>query len=167
MRTPLVDLVAHLDTVEITAWKGLRISVDRLYRSLTAHDWKVDIEESNLMTAMSKTWREAGIKVWIHLEQFVCAPPDGEDEVVDTICFYRFDPATMPSGTMYERIYDPGDENEPWYRSHREDWDWLIEHGDPQTDTFDLLEPIPLCEVPEDILLEAWSELETAVGPAP
>jgi hypothetical protein len=68
---------------------------------------------------------------------------------------------------MYERIYDPGDENEPWYRSHREDWDWLIEHGDPQTDTFDLLEPIPLCEVPEDILLEAWSELETAVGPTP
>jgi hypothetical protein len=44
-----------------------------------------------------------------------------------------------------------------------EEWDWLIEHGDPQTATFELLEAIAFREVPEAILLEAWGELEEGI----
>lgn len=163
MRPPPIDLLAHRDTIELTAWRGLRIDVDHLYHTLTAQGWKVDTEESNLMVAMSKTWRDPGIKVWVRLEKFVCAPPDGEREALDTICFHRFDPAKMPTETIYEQTYDPGDEQQSWYPGHREDWDWLIEHGDPQTDTFALLEAIAFHEVPEEILLEAFGELEEAI----
>ncbi len=164
LKPPPIDLEAHLDTVEFTGWRGLRIDVGRLYDTLTPLGWKVDIEESNLMNAMSRTWRQEGIKVWVHLEGFVCAPPDGEIEALDKVCFYRFDPAIMPTQTMAERTYKPGDEKEEWYPGHREVWDWLMENGDPQTMTFDILTAIPFREVPEDILLTAWAELEQAVA---
>lgn len=163
MKPPAVKLEEHLDDVELVAWRGLKIDVWHLYDKLTALGWKVDTEESNLMVAMSKTWRAEGIKVWIRLEKFVCAPPDGEVERLDHICFYRFDPAAMPAGTMYDKIYDPGDEDQDWYPSHREEWDWLVENGDPQTDTFELLTPIAFREVPAAILEEAWMEIEEGV----
>ena len=99
MRPPTIDLSAHRDTVEFTGWRGQRIDVGHLYDVLTQRGWKVDTEESNLMTAMSRTWREHGIKVWAHLAKFVCAPPDGEVEAFDQVCFYRFDPAAMPTRT--------------------------------------------------------------------
>ncbi len=162
-RPPTITLEEHLDDVEFVAWRGQRIDVWHLYETLTACGWKVDTEESNLMVAMSRTWRAEGIKVWLHLEQFVCAPPSGEVEALDRITFYRFDPAAMPTGTMYDQIYSPGDENEDWYPSHREEWDWLVENGDPQTNTFNLLMPIPLRVVPPALLAEAWREIERAV----
>jgi len=40
----------------------------------------------------------------------------------------------------------------------------LIEHGDPQSDTRDLLTPIALREVPPAILRAAWHEIEAALG---
>lgn len=163
MRPPPIDPLAHRDALEITAWQGLRIDVGHLYDTLTGLGWKVDTEESNLMNAMSKTWREAGIKVWVRLAEFVCAPPDGEYEALDTICFHRFDPSTMPTETMYERMYAPGDEQQPWFPGHREEWRWLVEHGDPQCDTFDRLEAIALREVPTPIVDEVLLELEEAV----
>lgn len=163
MKPPAIKLEEHMDDVELVAWRGLAIDVWHLYDKLTALGWKVDTEESNLMTAMSKTWRAEGIKVWLHLAKFVCAPPDGEVEQLDGIRFYRFDPAAMPAETMHDRTYDPGDEDQDWYPSHREDWDWLIENGDPQTDTYGLLTPIALREVPAAILGEAWMEIEEGV----
>ena len=158
-----VDLEAHLDEAEFTAWRGLKIDVWRLYDRLTNRGWKIDTEESNLMLAMSKTWRAEGIKVWLHLAKFVCAPPHDEVEALDTIRFYRFDPAAMPTETVYEQMYEPGDEQEDWYPSHREDWDWMIAHGDPQFDTFELLTGITLGEVPEEILRECFEEVEAAM----
>lgn len=163
MRPPPIDPLVHRDALEVTAWQGLRIDVDHLYATLTGVGWKVDTEESNLMSAMSKTWREAGIKVWARLAGCACAPPDGEVEAFDTICFYRFDPQAMPTTTMYAAIYSPGDEQQPWFPRHREEWDWLVQHGDPQFDTFDLLEAIPVRDVPEPILAEALLELEAAL----
>lgn len=163
MKPPALNLKSHLDEVELVAWRGLEIDVWHLYETLTALGWKVDTEESNLMKGMSKTWRARGIKVWINLQKHVCAPPDGEVELLDDIRFYRFDPAKMPTGTMYDKIYKPGDENEEWYPSHREEWDWLVDYGDPQFDTFELLTPIALREVPPAILEEAWSEIEEGV----
>ena len=162
-RPPAVDLVAHRDTVEFTGWPGAKISVEHIYYSLTQRGWKLDREESNLMRALSKTWRDEGIKVWLTLGAFCCAPPAGEAELLENVCFYRFDPAEMPTTTMLEQMYEPGDEKEDWYPSHREAWDWLIEDGDPQFDTFALLSPIPFREVPEAILLAAWAEIEAAV----
>jgi hypothetical protein len=163
MKPPAVRLEDHLDDREFTGWRGRRIDVWHLYEKLTALGWKVDTEESNLMAAMSRTWRAEGIKVWLRLENFVCAPPDGEVEALDSICFYRFDPDAMPTETMYEKLYDPGDEQQDRYPSHREAWDWLVETGDPQFDTFELLTPIPLREVPPTILEEAWMEIEDGV----
>jgi hypothetical protein len=163
MSPPAVDLAAHRDTIELTGWPGEKVDVEHLYHALVERGWKVDREESNLVNAFSKTWREAGIKVWIHLEEFACAPPAGEVESIEKICFYRFDPATMPTTTMLEQMYQPGDENEDWYPSHREAWDWLIEAGDPQFDTFELLSPIPFREVPEAILLAAFADLAATI----
>jgi hypothetical protein len=163
MKPPSVPLDRHLDDLEILAWRDLTIDVERLYDRLTARGWKVDTEESNLMVAMSKTWRDRGIKVWLHLKKFVCAPPYGEVEQLDKIGFHRFDPAAMPTGTMHEATYEPGDEEQDWYPKHREEWDWLIEHGDPQSDTHDLLTPIPPRDVPPALLREAWAEIEAAL----
>ena len=163
MNAPPVRLEDHLDDVEFTAWRGVRVHVWKLYGVLTGLGWKVDTEESNLMTAMSKTWRAEGVKVWLSLADFVCAPPGDDVEAIDKICFYRFDPAQMPTQTMYEQTYDPGDELQSWYPSHREAWDWLVEHGDPQSDTFELLTPIALREVPAALLAEAFREIEGAL----
>jgi hypothetical protein len=163
MRLTAVDLPTHLDTIEFTGWLGQKIDVAHLYHTLTARGWKVDTEESNLMVAMSRTWREEGIKVWLHLDEVVCAPPADEREEIEKICFYRFDPTTMPRGTMHEKLYEPGDEAKDWYPSHRATWSWLIEHGDPQFNTFALLEPIAFRDVPEAVLRAAWEDLEAAV----
>ncbi len=159
MKPPSVDLASHLGDVALTFWRGRRVEVWRLYETLTQLGWKVDTEQSSLMVAMSRTWRAEGIKVWLRLEKPVCAPPD-EVGTLDAIRFYRFDPAQMPTTTMLETMYRPGDEEKDWYPSHREEWDWLVAHGDPQTDTFALLRPIPLGEVPEPIREEAWMEIE-------
>ena len=163
MKPPAVDLQEHLDDVEFVAWRGQTIDVWHLYDTLTALDWKVDTEESNLMVSMSRVWRAEGIKVLVILRQFVCAPPDGEVEELDRICFYRFDPATMPATTMADAMYEPGDEKEPWYASHREEWSWLLEFGDPQSRAVDLLTPIALREVPAAIREEAWLAIEEGV----
>jgi len=163
VKPPPIDLDHHRDDVELTFWRGLRVNVSTLYDTLTELGWKVDTEESNLMTAMSRTWRAEGIKVWVDLQEFVCAPPDGECAPLDAIRFYRFDPTEMPTGTMAESIYSPGNEDEPWYPHHRDVWAWLVENGDPQSDTRNLLRPIPVREVPRAILDEAWMEIEEAI----
>ncbi|MDP2341494.1 MAG: hypothetical protein Q8O67_11070 [Deltaproteobacteria bacterium] len=163
MKPSPIDLACHLDDQELVFWRGRRIDVWKLYDTLTGLGWKVDTEESNLMNAMSRTWRNDGIKVWITLQEFVCAPPDGEVAAFEAIRFFRFDPALMPVGTMIESIYEPGDEGEDWYPQHREEWSWLIDHGDPQSDTHALLQAIPLRDVPESILAEAWLDVEEAI----
>jgi len=38
-----------------------------------------------------------------------------------------------------------------------------VDHGDPQFDTFDLLRPIALREVPAALLAEAFREIEGAI----
>jgi hypothetical protein len=155
-----------MDDVELVVFRGLRINVWHLYDTLTALGWKVDTKESNLMVAMSRTWRAEGIKVWLHLAGFVCAPPEDQVECLDRIRFYRFDPAAMPTETMFDRLYDPGDQDAEWFPAHRAEWAWLVENGDPQTDTFELLKPLALREVPRAILDEAWMEIEEAIEPA-
>lgn len=160
------ELLSQLNALALSVGCSDPVDVEELYVSLTTLGWKIDTEESNLMRALSKTWREAGIKVWLSLKRFVCAPPMGEQETIDDLRFYRFSPDEMPSGTMYDAMYSPGDEEEDWYAAHREDWDWLVEHGDPQFDTFDLLTPTPPSAVPSEILVEAWAELQEAVSRA-
>jgi len=163
MRHLKIDLTQHMSDLALSFWRGRSIDVWRLYVELTRLGWKVDTEESNLMAAMSRTWRAEGIKVWLRLESFVCAPPDGEVAPLDAIYFYRFDPAQMPATTMYAAIYEPGDEEKDWFASHREEWDWLVEHGDPQFDTSAILRPITLGEVPAQIRDELWMDLEAAI----
>ncbi|MFV8756161.1 hypothetical protein ACNOYE_36895 [Nannocystaceae bacterium ST9] len=160
MAPPAIDPLTRLDTVEFTDWRGLEIDVERAYALLTARGWKVDTEESNLMNAMSRTWRAEGIKVWLTLEEFVCAPPFEQGRLA-TIQFYRFDPATMPTTTMREKLIEPHEEDPPahWYAA----WQWLIDHGDPQYATFELLEPIAFGEVPPELLRAAWADLEAAL----
>ncbi|MDP2345750.1 MAG: hypothetical protein Q8O67_32705 [Deltaproteobacteria bacterium] len=117
MKPSPIDLALLRDDEELVFWRGRRIDVQhrgplrrsepvwKLYHTLTRLGWKVDTEESNLMNAMSRTWRGDGIKVWIALQEFVCAPPDGEVAALDAIRFFRFDPALMPVGTMAQSIY--------------------------------------------------------------
>jgi len=163
MKPPAIDLTQHMNDLELDFWRGRRVDVGGLYDELTTLGWKIDTEESNLMAAMSRTWRAEGIKVWLRLESSVCAPPDGEFAPLDAICFFRFDPAQMPATTMYEAIYQAGDEEKDWFASHREEWDWLVEHGDPQFDTFEILRPITLGEVPAQIRDEVWMDIEAAL----
>lgn len=104
------------------------------------------------------------MKCWLWLGDFVCAPPAGERARIDRIVFYRFDPATMPTSTMAEAMYEPGDEHQDWYPSHRDAWAWLVETGDPQWDTFDLLEEIAVDTVSDAIRDEISSELAVALS---
>jgi hypothetical protein len=161
VRPPAIDPTTRLDTVEFTEWRNLPIDVEHAWAVLTSRGWKVDTEESNLMVAFSRTWRAEGIKVWVRLREFVCAPPAGEDVGIDTIAFHRFDPAAMPTSTMLEQMLTGHSEDPPptWY----EDWQWLIDHGDPQFDTFELLEPIAFGEVPRTLLIAAWADLHDAI----
>ncbi len=160
---PAATLDDHLDADAFTGWKGEVVDVTRMYETLTELGWKVDREESNLMCGMSRVWRDAGVKAWLWLNAYACAPPDGETAPLEALEFYRFDPAAMPTTTMAEQMYEPGDEDEPWYPSHREEWDWLVTNGDPQYDTFELLTRVKLREVPRAILDEAWLDLEEAL----
>ena len=163
MKPAPIDLERHHSDVELTFWRGRRVNVWKLYDTLTGLGWKVDTEDSNLMRAMSRTWRSAGIKVWVELQKFVCAPPDADVAPLDAIRFFSFDPAAMPTGTMEEAMYPPGAEENDWYPQHREDWAWLVENGDPQSDTRALLHPVALRDVPPAIRDEAWLDIEEAI----
>ena len=166
MALPPFDPDAQLDADSITPWPGLVVSADLLYDGLTARGWKLDREESNLLNGFSKTWRDYGLKVWVRLEKFVCAPPNGEDEALASVSFYRFDPDDLPETTMWALMVDPGDEERPRFKQWVEEWEWLLEHGDPNFDQNELLKPVPAREFPEEVRAELWEDLLASVVPA-
>ncbi len=161
-KPPSIRLDDHLDDETFTAWRGLRVDVSTLYATLTELGWKIDTEESDLMHGMSKVWRDSGIKVWLWLENFVSTPPDGDIEPFDTIRFYRFDPAAMPTRTMLERLHSQGLPADLG-PGRLDELRGYLDHADPQTETFDLLTPIRFRDVPRDLLEEAWLEIEEGV----
>lgn len=142
---------------------GLEIDVGEVYDRLTGFGWKIDTEESNLMQGFSRTFRAEGIKLWLFLDEFVCAPPH-ERGTIAAIRFHRFEPETMPTTSMRECMLAGFDDEDPPGPSWFADWQWLIDHGDPQFDTFDLLTPIELDAVPPGPRAAAWAELHAALG---
>ena len=102
----------------------------------------------------------------MRLEKFVCAPPNGEDEVFESVSFYRFDPDDLPETTMWALMVDPGDEEGPRFKQWVEEWEWLLEHGDPNFDQNELLKPVPAREFPEEVRAELWEDLLASVVPA-
>ena len=166
MSLPDLRLDDYADRTTCDAWRGVRVDVGRLYDVLTGRGWKIDREESNLMVSLCRTWREHGVKVYLLLAAFVCAPPDGELEAVDELRFFRFDPGLMPTTGMYEQMYDPGDEDEDWYPGHREEWEWLLLHGDPQDDERDLLSPAYVGQLPAAVLEQLRDDLLAAAREA-
>ena len=159
---PDIDFTAHREGSIWSGWTGLRVDVGRFYEVLTARGWKIDREESNCMRALCRAWPDAGVKVHLSLELYVCAPPYGEVEAVEALRCYRFDPAEMPSASMYEQTYNPGDEREDWYPGHYEEWEWLVLHGDPHDDARDLLRPLAFDEAPAEVLAQLREELMAA-----
>lgn len=145
----------------IDALVGRTVDVEHAYAVLTARGWKIDTEESNLMQGFSRTWRAHGIKVWVFLDAFVCAPPVGETGTVESVRWFRFDPAAMPTTTMAAQQPPPDDaaDRARWLA----EWQWLLDHGDPQFDTFDLLDELDDAgEVPAALVAEASADLRAA-----
>ena len=140
---------------------GRTADVEHAYAALTQRGWKIDNEESNLLQGFSRTWREHGVKVWVFLNEYACAPPSGETGTIASVTFYRFDPAAMPTTTMAEQLTGPDDEprGPSWYA----DWQWLLDHGDPQYATFDALTALAPDDVPTALGSEAWRDLLVAV----
>jgi len=139
---------------------GRTADVEHAYAALTERGWKIDTEESNLLQGFSRTWRDHGLKVWVFLEDYACAPPSGEAGTIASVTFYRFDPAAMPTTTMAEALTGPDDEprGASWYN----DWQWLLDHGDPQYATFDALTAVAPADVPPALGAEAWRDLVVA-----
>lgn len=147
-------------TAALAEFIGATIDVERTYDTLTRRGWKIDTEESNLLQGFSRTWRDHGVKVWVFLADYACAPPSGEEGTIERITFYRFDPAAMPTTTMAEQL--TRDDDEPrspgWYA----DWQWLLDHGDPQYATFEQLTELALADVPVDLLARVREDLAAA-----
>ncbi len=156
--------MATPDPDDVECFVGREIDVGDVYERLTAQGWKIDTEESNLMQGFSRTFRSEGIKVWVFLDAFVCAPPYGERGTIESIRFHRFVPETMPHTTMREQLLAAFDDDDPPPPSWFEEWQWLIEHGDPQFDTFDLLQPIEARAVPPSARALTRAELDAALG---
>ena len=159
-----IDLTPYMNQHACAPWDGdAPVQVEHLYDALTRQGWKIDREESNLMVALSRTWRAHGVKVWLRLQEFVCAPPFGEVERLEELSCFRFDPAELPERTMEEIMYAPEDVHEPWYPSHREEWAWLVAHGDPNDYDEQHLHPIALGELPETVRDELAEALAGAI----
>lgn len=165
MPLPPFDPDAHLDADHVTPWPGLQVNVDLLYDGLTARGWKIDHEDSNLLVAFSKTWRAQGVKVWVNLAGFVCAPPNYQFEAIERVSFYRFNPADLPETTMWELLVEPGDESQPYFKGWVEEWEWLLENGDPNFAQNELLTPVPARELPEELRAELWDDLRACLRP--
>lgn len=145
---------------------GREVDVGEVFERLTARGWKIDTEESNLLHGFSRTFMAAGIKVWVFLDEFACAPPRSEAGTIADIQFHRFAAETMPRTSMCEQLLAAFADDDPPPPSWFEEWQWLIDHGDPQFDTFDRLEPIAVEAVPPQVRAACWAELSAALGSA-
>jgi hypothetical protein len=47
-----------------------------------------------------------------------------------------------------------------------EEWEWLLENGDPNFDQNELLTPVAAREFPEEVRAELWDDLRSSVVPA-
>ena len=159
----MLELTPHLSDTVCAPWRADPVEVWHLYDALTQRGWKIDTEESNLMHGLSRTWPEHGVKVWIYLKKFVCAPPDDDVECLDTLHTYRFDPAVLPRETMEEKMYTLEDLEADWYPGHREEWDWLVENGDPNSDDGAWLTPTPLGDLPPEVRAVLAADLVAAI----
>jgi hypothetical protein len=165
MRIPAPTIPRSEDTL-LTDWSPQLIDVWHLTEGLIAAGWKVDTEDSDLMQGLSKTWRTEGLKAWLFLNRFVCAPPHDQQAAIESLGFHRFDPAALPERSLYHETYAPGDEDEPWFAGHREQHGWIIDNGD----TFDADDPrfdaVRLSDVPDAIRREVEAALTAAIIPA-
>jgi len=162
-----INLFADPHTTHFEQWGAQLIDVWRLTEALLQQGWKVDTEESDIMQALSKTWRREGVKVWLVLASSVCAPPHDEQSPIESLCFYRFKPATLPVRSIYEETYAPGDENEPWFAGHFEQHGWIINNGDSNTGDDHLMTATPLGGIPAAIRMEVQAALSAAIRTAP
>ncbi len=161
-----IDLCAFPERIHVGTWGARRVEVSRLVHVLIERGWKVDTEESDILQALSRTWRAEGVKVWLALETAACAPPDREQSAIASLCFYLFDPSLLPERSIYHDTYAPGDEDEPWFASHFEDYRWIIENGDPNFRDERLMTAASLGAVPEAIRRAAAADLAAAIVPA-
>lgn len=161
-----IDLLSRPERTHVEAWGAQQVDVGHLAQVLIARGWKVDTEDSDILQALSRTWRAEGVKVWLALETAACAPPDHDQSAIASLCFYRFDPSRLPERSIYRDTYDPGDEDEPWFAGHREDHRWIIDNGDPNFRDEHLMTAAALGAVPEAIRRAVAEDLAAAIVPA-
>ena len=124
---------------QLESFVGKTIDCGAVFTALCLSDagWKYDLEESDLMNFFSYTWAKEGYKAMLFLEEFVCAPPDDEEETLSELVVVKINPADL--GKAARRYTADFEEDTPEYfhplygdmdyevafdNADDEDWDW-------------------------------------------
>lgn len=157
--------------IDLNSIIGKEISVDAWFQHLIKHDWKYDLEESDLFYTLSKTFWKEGIKVSIVLENSCCIPPNNESSPIKMICLEKFDLTQYPKRDIYS-VYKEERKNqsndfetvEEYIAYLNEQYPYYIHHADLNTgighNDNDLLQPIDVSYLPQSVTIELTSDLK-------
>jgi hypothetical protein len=146
---------------EIESYFGRSMDCGTLFGQLCAtdEDWKYDLEESDLMNFFSRTWAKEGYKAMLFLEEFVCAPPDGEIETLSELVVVKINPDDL--GKAEPRYTADYDEDSPeYYHALYGDFDYAVAFDNAEDENWDWRENIVALEdLPEDIFNDLYNEV--------
>lgn len=153
---------------ELQSYFGKNMDCGVLFTELclSGASWKYDLEESDLMNFFSQTWAKEGYKAMLFLQEFVCAPPDGEEEVMDELVVVKINPDDL--GKAARRYTADFDEDSPEsYHALYGDMDFEVAFDNAEDENWDWRENIVAFEdLPEEIFADLYNELIGALQKA-
>ncbi len=146
---------------ELKSYFGKTVDCGRIFESICETEnhpeWKYDLEESDLMNFFSRTWVEEGYKAMLFLEEFVCAPPFGEEEVLQEIVVAKINSADLVNKDTRRGSDDPNDPAH--YHSLYGDFNFSVVFQDEDWHK----KLIPFEELPDKIFDDLYNELAPAL----
>jgi hypothetical protein len=153
---------------KIESFFGQNMDCGELFTELCLSEakWKYDLEESDLMNFFSRTWAKQGYKAMLFLQEFVCAPPDGEEEILEELVVVKINPADL--GKAEPRYTADFDEDSPeYYHALYGDMDYEVAFDNADDEDWDWREnEVALADLPEEIFAELYDELIGALEKA-
>ena len=148
---------------QIQSYQGKQVNCINIFKYLCQTDfptpdvtrWKYDLEESDLMQFFSCTYTTTlgteGFKAFLYFEEYICAPPYGEEEIISKIFVTKIN--TTDLGKTRAKYAEFSDEKDPsyWHTLYGDN-DWRIANT-----------PIKWEDVPENILSDLYNELSKAL----
>ncbi len=146
---------------ELKSYYGKTFDWGSVFESICETDehpqWKYDLEESDLMNFFSRTWVEEGYKAMVFLEEFICAPPYDEEEVLKEIVVAKINPDDLVNTHSKGGCDDPDDP--AYYHFVYGDYNYSVVFKDEEW--FNKL--IPFEELPDKIFDDLYNELAEAL----